>query len=1173
MVKYMKSVMLKTTLREIRHSLGRYIAILAIVALGVGFFAGLKATKPAMVEVTEEYLNTLNFYDFRLLSTLGFEELDVETFQDQKGVETAAGSYSFDVICETTDDDNAFVVKTHSITAGVNDLFLTAGRMPQDPRECVVDAGFFSKDRLGQKVILSSENDEEDMEYFKYREYTIVGIVQSPLYIQFERGNTPLGTGKLSAFVYLMPEAFEAEAYTEVYVKFDEDYPLHSQEYKDFIEDKEEDWSLILKETANRRADRIREDAYEKLEEAQKELDTERKKAEEELEDARLQLEDAAKQIEDGRIQLEEAKKELDAGRKELAKQEKLLADGEKEINDNEALLLEKEAELNAGILVWQENNRVLMDNKTQLRIAESEISSKESQLIYMEQTMGMLDMMISMTENQIEKQEAEVQADENALNQKEADLNLYEEQMKKLYPEELPLDIQQQIARERAEIAEERTQIDADKRRIEESRVLLEENLLKEYNKYALQIKDGRAQLEDGKKQLIAGWGQLDAAEQQMNQAWMDIVNGQTQISAGKTELSNGRKELADAKVQIADAYKTLEEGEETIAEKYKDLLEGEAEYEEGLAEYEEGLKEFEEKMAEAEKELLDAQRKVEEINDPDTYVLGRNTNVGYVCFENDSNIVEDVATVFPIFFFMVAALVCMTTMNRMVEEQRTQIGVLKGLGYSEAVIMLKYVAYSGSAALIGCLIGFFALTYIFPAVIWMCYGMMYDIAAVNYYFDWRMLVLCIGISLLCSVGTTWYCCRNELKEVAAQLMRPKSPEAGKRIFLEKIDFIWNRLKFLQKVSIRNVFRYKKRFIMMIIGISGCTSLIVAGFGINDSIADVINQQYSQIFKYDMSVTFAEEISPDILEEFEEIVDGRISDYGVVMEGALDIQVNDITKSMNLVIFQDPTDVSKYIDLHTTKDEPVVYPGTGQAVITHKLAGTYGLTEGSTVTFLNEEQKDITATLSGINENFVMSFVFMNEDTYEQSLGKPVEYKTIYINADGLSDEEQHLLSADIMGMYDVASVMVNLDSIERFNVMMSSLDYIVLLVILCAAALAFIVLYNLTNINITERVREIATIKVLGFYKKETSSYVFRENMILTVLGAAIGLILGKWLHAFVMDCIQIDMVSFDVRVKGISYVYAVVLTYFFATFVNLMMRKKIDRISMTESLKSVD
>ncbi len=1154
----MGSVMLKTTLREIRQSLGRYIAILAIVGLGVGCFAGLKATKPAMVRTVEGYLNELDFYDFKLMSTLGFDDQDIETFQAQKEVETAVGSYSFDILCQSSVNENSFVMRTHSITEDVNTLYMIAGRMPEKGFECVVDSTIFSEDSIGQKLILSQENHEEDIENFNWKEFTIVGVVQSPLYIQFERGNTSLGNGQVTGFAYLLPEAYDSAAYTEVYIKFDDDFPLHSDAYNDFIADKEEDWELILKEAADRRAEDIREEAYEKLEEARSDLEREKIKAQKELDDAKQQIEDGRKQIEDG-------KEQIRAGWEELTDQEKLLVKGEKELNDNENLLLSKETELNAGILTWQENSQKLLDGKSQLRAAESEISSKEGQLVMYEQMMGLLGTLITNMEDSVEKEEASIALNEAQVTEKEKALLLYEEQMKNLYGEELPQEISTQIANENREIAAEKNEIAQRKQAVVGEKLLLEQ-LRKEYNEYNKQIEDGRVQLNDAKLQVLNGWAELDKGEQELNKAWADIVSGRAQIDAGKTQIAEGKREIAEGKIQISDAKKELQKNEDLLVDKEKELLEGEKEYEEGLLE-------FEEKMAEAEKELLDAQRKVDEINDPDTYVLDRNTNVGYVCFESDSNIVNDVAKVFPVFFFMVAALVCMTTMSRMIEEQRTQIGVLKGLGYSEWVIMAKYLVYSGSAALIGCILGFFLFTFLFPTIIWFCYGMMYDVVPTTYYFDPGMLIIGVIVSLLCSVGTTWYCCRNELKEVAAQLMRPKTPEAGKRIFLEKIEFIWKRLKFLQKVSIRNVFRYKRRFFMMIIGISGCTALIIAGLGINDSIKGIVDKQYKEIMKYDMSVTFSDEITEEVLAEFEKVTDDKILSYTKVMESALDLKIDGITKSMNLVVFEDTGSVAEYMDIHTTKNKKLPFPVTGQAIISHKIADTYRIAVGDSITLADKSQKEMTVVVSGINENFVMNYAFMNADTYEQALKDPIKYRTLYVNVPEDKMSEIHQLSAEIMEIYEVAAVSINQDSIDRLNIMLSSLDYIVGLIILCAAALAFIVLYNLTNINITERVREIATIKVLGFYKKETCTYVFRENMMLTVIGGLFGLIMGKFFHAFVMSCIRVDMVSFETRITPLSYLLAFILTYLFASFVNLVMHKKIERISMTESLKSVD
>ena len=530
-----------------------------------------------------------------------------------------------------------------------------------------------------------------------------------------------------------------------------------------------------------------------------------------------------------------------------------------------------------------------------------------------------------------------------------------------------------------------------------------------------------------------------------------------------------------------------------------------------------------------------------------------------------------EGISNIFPIFFFLVAALVCITTMNRMVEEQRTQIGVLKALGYGEAAIMSKFMIYSGLAALAGCVFGFLLGTWGFPKVIWFAYGIMYHADPIVYVFNWWLAAVSLAVSLLCSIGTTWLSCRAELKEAAATLMRPKAPKAGKRIFLEYIPFLWNRLGFLRKVSLRNIFRYKKRLFMMVVGISGCTALLVTGFGIEDSIGDVADRQFKEIQIYDIGVSLKEGADQRFMARLEEIAPRYgIEAYAPVMEKTFDLVAAGGIKSVYLVAGTEES-MPDFLNMHTVDGRDIPYPQAGEAVISNKLADTYRIRPGDTVTLRDDEMKTLTLTVSAVYENYISNYVHISEETWRQLWGSEPERNTVYVNI--AEDADAHGLSAALMGFSQVASVTVNADTMERVGNMMASLDLIVVVVVLCAAGLAFIVLYNLTNINITERIREIATIKVLGFYKKETASYVFRENILLTVLGALLGALLGVFLHRFVMSQIQVDLMSFDVYIKPVSYGYSILLTLVFTLLVNWGMSGKLEKISMTESLKSVD
>lgn len=1000
----MKSMMKKTTLREIRESLGRYLAIMAIVALGVGLFAGLKITKTVMVGSADAFWQAQQLYDYRLVSTLGFEEEDVQALAQKADVRAVQGAMEADVLY-TDEQGNDKVLKAHSILENINMLETVAGRLPESDTECVVDDHLYGEEVIGSKIVLSGDNDQDDLDSFRYTEYTIVGTVRSPLYVQFERGTTSLGNGSVSGFVYLLPEGFATDYYTDIYVKFEEDAQVYSDEYDAYMDEREAQWETYCEEQGERRYQSIMTEAEEELADAEQELADEKAEAEVELADAKQELTDAEKEIADG---------------------EKKLEDGEQELADNKEVIAQKEREL--------------ADARAALEAQEAELASQE---------------------------------------------------------------------------------------------------------------------------EALAGMMQGQAAGMQYQ---MPADMARQQLEAGKAQIKEGEAELRKARGQIRDAGEEIEESRQELADARQEV-------EDGWQEYNDAKAEFDEKIADAEQKLADARAEIADIEKPDTYVLGRETNTGYVCFESDSSIVEGIANVFPVFFFLVAALVCMTTMNRMVEEQRTQIGVLKALGYGEARIMGKYLFYSGSAAFTGCVAGYLAGIRLFPLVIWQAYGVMYRFGGIVYAFDWATAVLCLAVSLLCSMGTTWASCRHELREVAAELMRPKSPKAGKRIFLEWIPFIWNRMKFLHKVSVRNIIRYKRRFLMMVIGISGCTALLLTGFAIRDSVTTVADRQFEEIQTYAVGVTLKDGVTKEdlsLLEELDQIVADNGGDYGLAVETSMDLETADGIKSVKLIAAAEPESFGAYFDLHTPAGEPIAYPQAGEVVICNKLSESYRIRAGDIITLFNEDREELQAVVSGVCENYIYNYVYVNEETYRKATGE-TGYQSAYVNLP--EEADVYVVGASLMKAEHVTAVAVNRDMLLRVSRMMTSMNYIVFVIIACAGALAFIVLYNLNNINITERIREIATIKVLGFYKKETATYVFRENTVLTGIGCAVGLVLGRLLHIYVMHEVDIDMMSFDVHVELVSYLLSILLTFVFTWLINRIMSGKLDKINMAESLKSVD
>ena len=510
------------------------------------------------------------------------------------------------------------------------------------------------------------------------------------------------------------------------------------------------------------------------------------------------------------------------------------------------------------------------------------------------------------------------------------------------------------------------------------------------------------------------------------------------------------------------------------------------------------------------------------------------------------------------------------MTTMSRMVEEQRTQIGVLKALGYSEGTVMGKFMFYSGTAAVIGCILGYGAGTYLFPKIIWRTYSLMYIGLPMRYLFDKKLALIALAVSLICSVGVTWFSCRVELAETAAGLMRPKAPKAGKRVLLERIGFIWKHMKFLYKVSIRNIFRYKKRFFMMILGIGGCTALLVTGFGLKDSIADFADMQYNEIQIADASASLKN--SGDTLPEgLAEAFDEYTSDYSLLYTGNWDLLYGKKVKSVTVNAADSFEELGKYFILKDMDGEPLLPPSEGEAVVSHSISERYGIKTGDTMRLRDENMRELSVRVTGVFENHVYNLVFIGRNTMEKQLGETVPLNYAFISFPEGTDVSK--ASAALTKNSNITAVLSFGSLKERLGKMMSSLDYIVLIVIICAAGLAFIVLYNLTNINITERVREIATIKVLGFFRRETSAYVLRENLALTAIGSAAGLGLGVLLHRFVMAQIKVDLVDFSARILPRSFAYSVLLTFLFNFIVDLFMEIKLERINMAESLKSIE
>lgn len=694
-------------------------------------------------------------------------------------------------------------------------------------------------------------------------------------------------------------------------------------------------------------------------------------------------------------------------------------------------------------------------------------------------------------------------------------------------------------------------------------------------------ELEDGWKQLADGRKELDDGWRELADAQQEISDGWAELEDARQEILDGEAELADGRAELDDGWQQYYDGVAELEEAKATLPgelsdakqeldDAYQELLDGEAEYADGKAE-------AEQKLSDARQELNDARREVAEIEDCQWYILDRDTNVGYVSYQQDAERMGNLASVFPLIFFLVAALVCLTTMTRMVEDQRVEIGGLKALGYSRSAIALKYVGYGFLSSFLGGVLGLAVGVTVIPTIIFNAWKVLYTVGDMELFLLPDVALLSVGAAVLCVTGTAFATCFAALAAVPAQLMRPKSPKPGRRVLLERIRPLWKRMSFTWKVTIRNLFRYKKRFWMTVIGIGGCTALIITGFGVRNSLYDVFDKQYDQITPYSAQVSLMDNITDDELTEIAAVLDGcgLVKEWMPVSSQPVTAESGSRSMDSNVYLFtvSDQEQFSRFVHLRHRLDGDGVSLSQEGAVITEKLADMLDVGVGDTITLVDGDNRRAEVTITDLTENYVFHYLYITEECYESLFGQASEINSLMVTYTDDTEENSDAVAEQLIPLSGVSSVSRIENTKNTFIEGMKGVDYAVVIITVSAAALAFVVLFNLTNINITERMRELATLKVLGFYTGELNAYIYRENIFLTIFGILLGLVLGKFLHQWLIITVEIDMVMFGRDAGFMSYVYAAVLTALFSFLVNVISRKKLKKIDMVESLKTVD
>lgn len=954
------------------------------------------------------------------------------------------------------------------------------------------------------------------------------------------------------------------------------------------------------------------------LEENQKTLDENKAK----LADGKAQIEAGEQQLEAAKqtlttkqSELDQSKAEIIAGQQQIESTRTQLNAQKQQITDGLSQVSAGEAQLQDGISALESAKAQLTELQSQLEIvrasynaalenpdaSQEEIDILAAQVSALEEQEAAVSQQIQASEAQIESQrqqlaatrselESGLAAVENGLSQlsqKESELNAGREQITAGQAEIDAgwIQIQEQentLAASKAEIEAGEQELEKGQKQLKAAKKKLNK-AQKEIDSNAETLAAGQAELDanvaklnDSEAQYASGLEQYNSGARQIAENEAKLTSGEQEIAENEAKLADGEKEIADNEKKLADGEKEITDNEKKLQDAAKDLKKGEKDLADGKKEYEDAKKDAEDEIAENQQKLNDAKKELEDLEMPEWMVTDREDLPEYTDYGDNADRLRNIGQVFPVIFFLVAALISLTTMTRMVEEQRTQIGTLKALGYKKSAIAAKYICYAFFATLLGSVLGMLIGEKIIPYIIITAYGIMYHNVANTISIDYQpgFALIASAASVVCTVGATLFASGKELQETPASLMRPPAPKEGKRVLLERLTFIWKHLSFSWKSTIRNLFRYKKRLIMTVFGIAGSMGLMLVGFGIQDSISDIAAIQYRELQHYDgMVIEDSDATEEEHAELFEYMKENeQIAHCNRVQMTKISAPKGSSNISIYLFVPESLSEFAKDVTLKNRITGETYELTDEGAAISEKTASLLGLKVGDMIP-LKKGDKEYKVRVAVITENYMSHYLYMTPRVYEQTFGEKPEYENIVFTMQEDCKDDLEMAGSRILANPGALSISYTSSLASQVDRMLSTLDAVILVLIVSAGMLAFVVLYNLNNINITERQRELATLKVLGFYDGEVSQYVLRENVILTVLGIMFGAVFGILIHRYVITTVEVDAVMFGRNIKLLSFLYSGILTSIFSIVVNGVMHFKLKTIDMVESLKSVE
>ena len=1206
----------KDIIKTIVKGMKRFMALAIIAALGVCMMSGLKAACDDLRLTADDFYDQQNLFDIMVVSTMGLTEEDVEALAKIEGIEDVEGAYSEKVYTQVNGQTKQATVNVLS-QKDINMPYVLEGEMPLRSDEIVVTQKFMieSGKQLGDKLFIEEdmedeaeedseeestedtekednrfeldlekeydfeeeESEEEDLEVeveedeeepnFLVTEYTIVGVVIDVADVNSQEGAVAFRANNTTDYTFFVrPDAVSSDIFTAVYVT------LHGTDelrcYSDEYEAKVDEIVTILEEEikADReqaRYDEVTGEALEKVEDAEAEVNDKLSDAEKDILDAKLEIEDGWSELLDGKNELLDGEAELAEAERKLQKAQRELERAERELDEAEEELEAAWDELEAGEVMIEEGEAALEEAETTLNESEETLNETEADLPeQFESTRKLLNTQINSvkldiieTETEIEKLEKEVAAlkeEKAALEQKDADgtINAVEaihllEVRADLTEKETTLDLRKQ------ELTNLNEQLDA----YNETLVDLDEQEANAYEKIAdarMEIANGRQEIADNKAELEKNKKELEDGRKELEDAQVEFDDARQEVKDGWEELEDGWEELEDAYLKIADGKAELEEGQ--------------AEFEDGKQKYEDGVNEFLDRKEEALDKIAEARQEIADLKMTSWYISTRTALTGYTNVKTDAQCIESIGNAFPILFLTVAILISLTTISRMVEEDRGLIGTYKALGFTDKEIRRKYVIYALLACVVGGLLGLILGFIVLPEIIFTVFGVMYQFTEYSLAFNWLYGIGGIVLFMIAIVGSAIVSCSSELSHMPAMLMRPKAPKNGSRVLLERVTPVWSRLSFLNKVTARNLFRYKKRLFMTLFGIAGCTSILLAGFTIKDTVTRLMPMQYEVTYNFDVMI-----VSDDNEQLMEYLDDNRVRAYlNPMITNVKVINEDGREESVQLVVVPNEESLRGYINL-VDRDANKVLLEDGMVLSTINIAEVQGYDEGDTITIQSMDLENAEVEITRIVLNYLGNTIYMTENTYSD-LFDDYEANGAYVMLNsGVGSHEEYakaLAQKDgILSAISIEGFLSNFDSVFRI------INLVVTIVITLAAALAFVVLFTLSTTNISERERELATIKVLGFFDREVHLYVNKETLILTSIGILLGMPLGKVFGIWLMSILKMPSIYFADYLAPISYLYAAVIAIVFAFVVNKITDKSLDKIDPVDALKSIE